>query len=110
MGWERRDRGGLYYVRKTRVGGRVVSQYVGTGAAAQLAAELDAHERAEREASRQALSADRERWARADAALDEMCEAVEVAARDGRILAGYHQHHRGEWRKRRGAKEAQPAS
>ena len=62
MAWERRAGGGLYYVRKRRVNGRVVSEYVGTGLAAALAAELDAQERIEHEARREALRATQTEW------------------------------------------------
>lgn len=44
MAWEKRSHGGMYYVRKRRDGGRVVSQYLGAGQMARLAAELDAIE------------------------------------------------------------------
>ena len=101
MTWERRDRGGWYYTRSRRVGGRVVREYVGTGLGAVLAAELDAQERAERKAEREALCAEQERWGDMDAAVAQVCEATDLMARTALVLAGYHQHHRGEWRKRR---------
>ena len=101
MAWERRAGGGLYYVRKRRVNGRVVSEYVGTGLLGALSADMDAEERAERKAEREALLAEQERWDDVDAAVAQVCEATDLIARTALVLAGYHQHHRGEWRKRR---------
>ena len=42
--WERRERGGLYYTRSRKVNGRVVREYVGSGALGELAALMDAQE------------------------------------------------------------------
>lgn len=99
MSWERRARGGFYYVRKRRVGGRPASEYIGAGLAGVLAAELDSEDRAEREAKRDSLRAEQERWEAVDAAIAEVCEATDLTARAALVLAGYHQHHRGEWRR-----------
>ena len=101
MGWEQRARGGWYYTRSRRVGGRVVREYVGTGLAAALAAELDAQERVEREARREALRATQTEWESVDARVDEVFQKTTTMTRLALVLAGYHQHHRGEWRRRR---------
>ena len=42
--WEKRERGGLYYTRSRKVNGRVVREYVGSGASGELAALMDAQE------------------------------------------------------------------
>ena len=42
--WEKRKRGGLYYTRSRKVNGRVVREYVGSGALGELAALMDAQE------------------------------------------------------------------
>ena len=86
--------------------GRVVKRYLGTGEFAQALADfeaLDAHQRwLEAELKRDEEAQER--------VLDEQVKTLDglasVLARAALVLAGYHQHDRGEWRKRRGqAKE-----
>ena len=101
MGWERRKRGGLYYTRSRKVRGRVVREYVGGGLAGQLAATTDAEQRAERQARAKALRDERTRLETADASVVMLCEVVEALVRETLMQAGYHQHHRGEWRRKR---------
>jgi hypothetical protein len=102
MGWETRERGGRYYTRSRKVGGRVVREYVGAGPLAEAIAALDAAERAERAEAAERLRDARLRAAPAEAALAGFDQAVEVVARAALLGAGYRRHHRGEWRKRRG--------
>jgi hypothetical protein len=96
VGWERG-----YYYRARKVGGRVVRQYVGKGRLGELAAELDALER-----ERRRQEADRRRQERADldaveAQLKSLAEATDAAVRAALLAAGFRQHKRGEWRRRR---------
>ena len=102
MAWETRQRGGRYYTRSKKVNGRVVREYVGRGLAGELAAAADERERAQGEAKQAAWRAECERIESAIAPLEEFCDAVEILARASLLLAGYHRHHRGEWRRRRG--------
>ena len=101
MGWERRKRGGLYYTRSRKIKGRVVREYVGGGLAGQLAATIDAAHRAERQAREKALRDERDCLEAADAQVVMLCGVVEALVRETLIQAGYHQHHRGEWRRKR---------
>ena len=101
MGWERRKRGARYYTRTRREGGRIVREYVGAGPGAEAVALLDAIERAERRERAEAWRAERDRLEAADRAVTELCELTEVLASGMLLLAGYHRHDRGEWRKRR---------
>jgi len=102
MGWETR-RGKLYYYEKTREGGRVVSKYLGAGVFGQIAAGMNQEAREERQRQRDRLKME-------CAALDSLgdnitalCEGIDTLARATLILAGYHRHDRGHWRKRREA-------
>ncbi len=99
--WEPRQRGGLYYTRSRKIAGRVVREYVGTGPLAELAAEIDAEERWQREEQRQAWSEECDRMEALEKPIEELCEASEILARATLVAASYRQHNRGEWRKRR---------
>ena len=94
MGWESRRRGGRYYTRTRRVGGKVVREYVGTGPAAEQAAAAD-------EARRRQAELDRAAEQELEAVMQELDEVADLYFRAAMILAGYRQHDRGQWRKRR---------
>jgi hypothetical protein len=98
MGWDK----GRYYTRSKKVNGRVVREYVGCGKAAELAAQLDAINRQEREAKRDAARAQRAEQAALDAQMDRLNELGDLLAGAAMMAAGYRRHNRGEWRKRRG--------
>ena len=101
MGWEKRERGGLYYTRSRKVNDRVVREYVGTGLLGELAAEMDALERQHREGEAEAWRAERERLEVLEAPVAKLCEITEALAHAALLACGYHRHNRGEWRKRR---------
>ena len=104
MGWERKG-GCRFYTRSRRVGGRVIREYVGTGAVAELAAREDEQRRRRHEEARERLRREQEAFAAAAAphqALDRVADALMAAALEA---AGYHRHDRGHWRKRRVRKE-----
>jgi hypothetical protein len=100
--WERRERGGPYYTRSRKEGGRVVREYVGGGVLGTLAARMDAERRRRREEEAATRREERERLDVLVAPVEELCEAAEIIARAALVASGYHQHNRGEWRKRRG--------
>ena len=81
----------------------MVREYVGIGPIAELMAKMDAVERAKSKAEREAMWAERERSASIEASVDALCETADLMAWTALVLAGYHQHKRGEWRKRRAA-------
>ena len=99
MGWETR-RNGTYYYRARKVGGYVVKTYVGAGSVAELAAARDDEARATRVAEASARRSERDRLATVDAAVTATDEVIDALLRTCLVVSGYHQHHRGEWRRR----------
>jgi hypothetical protein len=101
MGWDKQSNGKLYYYRARWDGTKVVKEYVGTGAVGEQAALADAEARLERNAAKQTWQ---RMWAAMDTAqqpLNEVCNAAHQLARMALILAGFYQHNRREWRRRR---------
>lgn len=99
MGWEQRN-GSSYYYKKERSGGRVRSVYVGKGLVATLGAKLDASERAEKDAEREAFRREVKKQDAIDAQIDEICHQTERLVRAALIASGFHLH-RGQWRRKR---------
>ena len=99
MAWETRgDR--TYYYRSRKIGGCVVKEYIGGGAAGMVAAREDATRRHTQAAGRTALQADRDACAAAAAAHDALDGAADVLMTAALVAAGFHRHDRGPWRKR----------
>jgi hypothetical protein len=103
MAWEARKRGGRYYTRSRRVAGRVVRDYVGFGERGERAYWHDRRKHAAKALARDALERAQERCQAADMALVSYCGDIERHLRATLAGAGYHQHKRGEWRRRRGS-------
>ena len=108
MAWERR-RENWYYYRPQWIQGRVVKVYVGRGPEAEAAAREDAARRAERAARRQAAAVDRLREEPAGDLMAELDNQVKAMLRTALVAAGFHQHARGQWRRRRNVKERETA-
>jgi hypothetical protein len=103
--WERRERGGLYYTRSRKEGGKVVREYVGGGVLGRIAAMEDEYERRKREEEAAYLREERERTAELEKPIQELCEASDLLVKAVLLASGYRQHKRGEWRKRREPKK-----
>jgi hypothetical protein len=95
MGWERRGPY-TYYIRKQTIHGRTVRTSYGRGQAAQVAAAEDA----ERRQVQETVRAEQARLAQLDQQLDAVIHLLESLVSASLLAAGYHQHHRSEWRKR----------
>jgi hypothetical protein len=100
MGWEPRERGGPYYTRSRRVGGRVVREYVGAGPFAELAAAIDALKRCQREEKEGYWQGERERLEQEVVFLRGLEEAAEIITQAQLIADGCHKH-KGSWRRSR---------
>jgi len=96
MAWERG-----YYYRVRRENGRVVRQYVGRGRPAEVMAKLDALERVTKRLDAAALRNEKTKLDALDADIEALIETTDLLANAALMAAGYHQHKRGEWRKRR---------
>ena len=102
MAWEARG-SRRYYTRSKRVNGRVVREYVGAAGApaAELAAAADGLRRLGREAAARERHAEQARHREAEAPLVRLCALSDALTRAALLAAGFHQHHRGQWRRRR---------
>lgn len=98
MGWETRGNS-RYYYRKRWINGRAVGEYVGTGYLAEVLAELDEHERQERQRAAAEWHAVVGDDRRLTSALDEIDELVRSAITAVLIANGFHTHRR-QWRRR----------
>src|SRR5262245_60242695 len=96
MPWVRRGKKDYYY-RTRRRDGRVLREYHGSGAEARLAAALDDQRRVETEARRQ----EQAQWEATDAPVQALDELAVLLMRSALVVAGYHQHAGGEWRRRK---------
>ena len=99
MGWEQRGTG-RYFYRKRRQGRRVVSEYVGTGELAELAAALDALAHIEREEEWEVWRQERKAQLDLDRQIDAAGDAVRAVTRAALLTTGHHTH-KGTWRRRR---------
>ena len=92
-----------YYYRHRRVGGRPRTVYVGAAGspAAELAAAADHLRRLGREVAARESHAERERLRGAEAPLLQLCQVADALTRAALLAAGFRQHDRGAWRKRR---------
>ena len=102
MAWQVVD-GRKYYYRHRRDGGRPRTVYVGAAGspAAELAAAADGLRRLGREAAARERHAERERLRGAEAPLLKLCQMTDALSRAALLAAGFRQHDRGAWRKRR---------
>jgi hypothetical protein len=100
MGWQVRGEH-RYYSRSRRSDGKVVREYVGRGPAAELEAAADVESRVARQAERASVDAAAAELAVIDAMVNAACRSAETLARGTLLVAGYHRHSRGAWRRRR---------
>jgi len=95
MGWEQRG-SHWYYIRRYSVQGRKVRHSCGRGLTAVLAAAVDT----ERRTAKEQECALRRELEILDTDVLTFFKIVDRLLQVHFLLAGYHQHHRSEWRKR----------
>ena len=101
MAWEARHGKGRYYTRSVRRGSQVVREYYGVGPRGEAAASADRQRRAEHDVRCAAHLSTLGRIADADTLVKTLFDTTEPAVRAALLQAGYHQHARGAWRRRR---------
>ena len=99
MGWKYIN-GREYYYRCEREDGQVTTTYLGAGDLGLLAELLDAEERGEREAEREAALVEREEAEAEERAVAAWFDRVQAVADAAMVAAGYHRH-KGQWRRKR---------
>lgn len=99
MAWENRN-GKLYYYQKHREGERVVSRYIGTGALAVLAAQLDDIGRERKALEREHWRASQAEEAAIDREIAEYSRLLRQVTAAVLLASGCHQHKR-QWRVKR---------
>jgi hypothetical protein len=100
MGWKQIN-GRSYYYRSVREGSRVRSEYFGTGEVASLVSQIDMINRYDRETERRAWKGEKGQADAEDRELSDWFDGIAAVADAAMIAAGFHKHHRGEWRRRR---------
>jgi hypothetical protein len=105
MAWESRKGRGRYYTRSRRVGGKVTREYLGKGWKAIIASDIDELLKAKRAAAAASRRAERGELHKLDADLLAIGQGDDLNAKAALLAAGYRQHHRGEWRRKRGRRD-----
>ena len=105
MSWEQRGDKRYYYGHEWK-DGRSVRTYQGTGEVGEMAATADALHQVEKEIAARQQRQEQERRAAAEAPLAQLCRHTDRLVHAALLVAGYHRHDRGEWRRKR---EHQPS-
>ncbi len=100
MSWESRNGMGRYYTRSERVGGRIVREYVGSGIVGEMAHKLDLISREVCASNFDAKNKLAMEQRDLEAEFDRFEANIKCLMHAHLILAGFHLHKRGEWRKR----------
>ena len=101
MGWEKRN-GQEYYYQKKRVGGKVISRYIGNGTAADMIADTERNRKGVFAALQLTRKIEQEEAKKREKDFAAYFAEVEAIFCQAMNEAGYYRHKRGEWRKRRG--------
>lgn len=105
MSWEGRRKGNYYY-RARRVNGRVIKEYIGSGAEAEEAAKRDVEAREAARKRDKAFLAFQKENDKLEVMFQIVDICIEVLMEHTMTAAGYHRTNRGPWRKKRVKKDA----
>ena len=100
MGIELRHGNKLYYYRKRRVGDRVISEYAGAGAIADIEEYKAKQLAAKKEAERRSLEAAQQLTAEIDSQIAPVADLIDLMVKAYLITEGFYTH-KGQWRKAR---------
>jgi hypothetical protein len=101
MGWEQRGNNSYYY-KKEREGSRVKSVYVGRGEIAHMVAQLQSSSPLLERFARTMKSPQQVQQEKAEAALEQASDLIELITEASLLAAGFHTHKR-QWRRIRNA-------
>ncbi len=101
MSWKQRRNGREYYYRSRRSGGKVISEYVGSGVYAEFAEQQAGIEQAQRAAQRQAWQEVKRSEESIDRQIDDIGVQLQALVEAVLLVSGFHKHRR-QWRKTRG--------
>jgi len=101
MGWEQRGNN-RYFYRKEREGSRVKSVYVGRGEIAHMVAQLQSSSPLLEKYARTMRSPEQVKLEKAEAALEQVSELIQLTTEAALLAAGFHTHKR-QWRRMRNA-------
>jgi hypothetical protein len=99
MGWERRGSNSYYY-RKERDGSRVRSVYVRRGEIAHMISQIQSSSPLLERLARTMKSPAVVKQEKAEAALEQALDLIQLVTQAAFITAGFHTHHR-QWRRKR---------
>ena len=97
------------FQHSVRRGGRVTTEYRASGEVALSIARMVGIEREEHEYERGRVRDELRQSDDLEQELDRLAEWARTLAREALERAGYHQHHRGEWRRRRAGRHHEGA-
>ena len=101
MGWEQRGHN-QYYYKKERDGSQVKSVYVGRGELAQMVAQLQSTSPLVEKLARTMKSPEVIKAEKAEAALEQASDLIDLITEASLLSAGFHTHKR-QWRRMRNA-------
>jgi hypothetical protein len=101
MGWEQRGNNSYYY-KKERDGSRVKSVYVGRGEIARMVAQIQSSSPLLERFARSMKSPEVIKAEKAETALDQATDLIQLITQAALLTAGFHTHKR-QWRRKRNA-------